>query len=137
MKLFVDHNIAPRVARALDVLFDEHEVTAKTDKFARDTPDAEWIGQLGKEGGWAVLSKDRAILRSKAERAALAERAAFRQAGLIGFFLEKAWERRSAAELTGRLLLRWDSLVTQFEQFEGSAVLFVPLKGTKIRVAPV
>ena len=127
----MDHNIAPRVARALDALFDEHEVVAKTDRFRPDTPDTEWIATLGAEGGWAVSSKDRRIVRNRAEREA------FRRADLVGFFLERAWERRGAAELTGRLLLRWDSLANQFAQFEGSAVLYVPITGSKIRVAPL
>lgn len=58
MKLLLDHNLSPKLARALQALFDDHEVVSLRDKFRDQTPDEEWITALDREGGWAVLTKD-------------------------------------------------------------------------------
>lgn len=73
MKLLVDHNLPPVMARAIHLLVerDGHEVTALRDRFPPDCPDIEWLGRLGMEGGWSVLSMDHMILRRPAERVAL------------------------------------------------------------------
>ena len=43
MKLLVDHNLSPRIARCLQALFEEHEIVALRDKFPPNTDDADWI----------------------------------------------------------------------------------------------
>jgi hypothetical protein len=79
----VDNDLPPRLARALHLIFegDGDEIIALRQKFGRgDIKDADWIGRLGAEGGWAVLSADRRIARQKPSREL------FIRAGLIGFF---------------------------------------------------
>jgi hypothetical protein len=47
-------------------------VEAHDDRFAMNTPDAEWLAAVG-ERGWVVLTKDKAIRRNALEREALLE----------------------------------------------------------------
>ena len=81
MKLLVDHNLPPRLASALHIIFEpHHEIVALREKFGRsDLTDEEWIVRLGREGGWAVLSKDMNIAKKKPSRDL------FIGAGLVGF----------------------------------------------------
>lgn len=105
MRLLVDHNISPYIARALAAMAeaDGHEVMAKRDKF--DTTgsvlDTEWLSVLGQEGGWAFLSDDHRIYRNPQERAAMLG------APVIGFFMEPAWRKRNVTEYerAARLIL--------------------------------
>jgi hypothetical protein len=58
LKLLLDHNLAPRIARALNALFDgEHQIVALRDKFSPNTTDAAWIDVLDQDRGWAVLTR--------------------------------------------------------------------------------
>jgi predicted nuclease of predicted toxin-antitoxin system len=54
LKLLLDHNLSPRLAKALDTLFVAHEIIALRDKFLADVTDVDWITALDREGGWAV-----------------------------------------------------------------------------------
>lgn len=56
MKLLLDHNLSPKLARALQAIFDEHTIVPLRDRFEKDTTDEAWISALDKEGGWAVLT---------------------------------------------------------------------------------
>jgi PIN like domain len=85
VRLLIDHNISPYIARALAAMAepDGHEVKAKRDKFETSAmTDSEWLSILGREGGWAFLSDDHRIYRNPQERSAMLA------AKLIGFFLE-------------------------------------------------
>ena len=70
MKLLVDHNLPPRLAEALNIIFAPNDdIVALRVKFGRsDVADEVWIPVLGKEGGWAVLSADMNIARKKPSR---------------------------------------------------------------------
>jgi predicted nuclease of predicted toxin-antitoxin system len=68
LKLLLDHNLAPRLARSLQALFEEHVIVSLGEKFAVDTTDVEWIRVLDREGGWAVLTKDLRIKTRPQER---------------------------------------------------------------------
>lgn len=67
MKVLLDHNLPPRLAVALNTIFEpEDEVISLKEKFGRsDLSDADWITKLGAEGGWAVLSADMRIAKKK------------------------------------------------------------------------
>jgi putative NADPH-quinone reductase len=69
LKVFFDNNLSPHLAHALDVLLgpEGDRVVHLTDRFRRDTEDREWLGALGSEGGWVVISADRRIHRSRIE----------------------------------------------------------------------
>jgi hypothetical protein len=69
-------------------------VEAKFDKFDGNTsvPDTEWLGLLGREGGWAFVPDDHRIYKNPQERSAMLA------ARVIGFFLEPAWRKRNVTE---------------------------------------
>ena len=58
MKLPIDNNLPPRLARSLNILFVDHEVVALREKFQTDATDIDWVTALDREGGWAVLTRD-------------------------------------------------------------------------------
>lgn len=108
MKLLVDNNLSPKLARGLAALFDgEHEVQHIRDKFGTGSlPDEEWIERLGREGGWCVLSGDRRIATRKPSRDL------FLRSNLIGFFLLPAVLDLPLNKQAARLLTIWPTLET-------------------------
>jgi hypothetical protein len=98
LKLLLDHNLSPRLARALAALFVDHEIVALRDKFPADIADVDWIGGLDREGGWAVLTKDLRIRQRPHERAALD------RSRIVYFFLARAWMKFTVEETAARLI---------------------------------
>lgn len=107
MKVLIDHNISPHIARALGCIAAPHghQVSAKSDRFDTSTSvtDVEWFGILRREGGWAFVSDDQRIFKHPIERTAMIG------ARVIGSFFEPAWRKRNVREYerTARLLLWW------------------------------
>jgi PIN like domain len=125
VKVFVDHNISPRVARALAALFaGEHECVALRDKFRNNITDIDWIASLSNEDRWVVISGDRRIRRNKAEYRA------FRKSRLIGFFLSKGLQKASVVKQTERILAQWNAIENQFASVQGGAIFELQMKGT-------
>lgn len=128
MKLLVDHNLPPRLAAALHTIFEPtHEIVALRSKFGRsDLKDEEWIGALGKEGGWAVLSADMAIAKKKPSRDL------FLGAGLVGFFFSPAMQKWPLNRQAARVLVIWQDMVT-LKGAVASGVYEMPASGGKFR----
>lgn len=126
MKLLFDNNLSPRVARAINELIrgSGDEAAALRDKYAAATPDTEWIAALAAEGGWSVVSGDLRIARNRAERAA------WMQTSLVGFFLEPALLRLDPVHQTSRLLLWLPVLERQISLITGPALFALPLRST-------
>ena len=81
MKVIVDENLSPALARALNALFaGQHEFAHIRDKFGASVKDVDWIGRLSNEGRWIVISGDANITKRKAEQST------FRNSRLTGFF---------------------------------------------------
>lgn len=92
MKLFVDNNLPPSLAKALDALITPYRAVHLRDKFQPHTADLEWIATLKQEGQWAILSQDQ-FRESTAERKALAE------SGLVVYWLSgKQWNKLPSLE---------------------------------------
>lgn len=129
MKLLVDHNLSPYLARAVGIVVaaDGNEVVPLEDKFPRAISDIDWMSALANEGGWAFLTDDHRIRRNAAERAAL------RRTRLTGFFLASGWRKLPTVEKTGRLLLKWHVLVQVHDMMEPGALLEVAVKGAKLK----
>ncbi|EJW09445.1 hypothetical protein A33M_1346 [Rhodovulum sp. PH10] len=128
MKVFFDHNMSPAIARALDELFKhEHEIRTLTDKFSRDAPDVEWIGELSREGQWIVFSGDRRITRNRAEYNT------FRASNLIGLFLAPGLQKAPVIKQMERILALWPTVETLTRTVQGGAVFEVPMKGSRLR----
>jgi PIN like domain len=136
VRLLVDHNVSPYIARALAVMAepDGHEVKAKRDKFEASVPipDTEWLGVLGREGGWAFLSDDHRIYSNPQERGAMLA------ARVIGFFLEPAWRKRNVTEYerAARLILWLPRLAQQCEAVAPPAAYKLPFRHTS-RLRPI
>jgi hypothetical protein len=110
LKLLVDHNLSPRLARCLQALFEgDHQIVALTEKFATDVSDLEWISALDDEGGWAVVTKDLRIRTRPHERAALD------RSRIIYFFLAGSWRRYSVEETAARLIRLVPKMAMQTE----------------------
>jgi hypothetical protein len=112
LKLLLDNNLAPRIARSLDSLFEEHTVSALRDQFAANTPDVEWIKALSERGGCAVLTRDLHIRTRPHERAALDN------ARIVFFFLGSGWQKLSVEETTVRLIRLIPKMAAQTELTE-------------------
>ncbi len=84
MKFFFDRNWSKYLASAIRELSKPEgiEVIHHDEKFAKDCSDTEWIGKLGDEGNWAVVTKDR-LTRNPAEREAL------KRTGMLVFIFTK------------------------------------------------
>jgi hypothetical protein len=99
LKLLLDHNLSPRIARTLQALFaDDHTIIALREKFSTSVTDVGWITALDADGGWAVLTKDLSI-RSRPH-----ERAALDRSRIVYFFLSGSWNRYSVEETAWRLI---------------------------------
>jgi hypothetical protein len=137
VKVLIDHNISPHIAHALAAMAapDGHTVEAKSDKFDTSVPltDAEWLGVLGREGGWAFISDDHRIYRNPQERSAMLK------ARLIGFFLMPAWRKgQSEFQRAARLILWWPRLAQQCEAVAPPAAYQVPIRpGSQLRQLPL
>ena len=108
MKLFIDNNLPPRLARGLAALFQgDHEVVCHRDKYG-DTHllDEEWIPALGVEGDWVVLSGDLNIARRRPQREL------FFRSRLVGFFPRAAVMELPLPKKAARILGVWDRMVS-------------------------
>src|SRR5262245_51213362 len=57
VKVLVDENLSPALAKALDALFDgEHEIVHLRERFGSAVTDLVWIETLSNDGRWAVIS---------------------------------------------------------------------------------
>ena len=128
MKVFFDHNISPKMARAFNELFKyQHEVIALRDRFPMNVSDLVWIETLSKEDRWVVISGDRRITKSKTEYAA------FRNSKLIGFFLSAGLHKSKVTKQAERILAQWDGIESLYATVKSGAVFELQMKGTLIR----
>lgn len=106
MKVFVDNNLPPDLARGLDALFaTDHHVICHRDKFGKThIADEEWIEALAAEGEWVVLSGDLNIARKRPSREL------FYRSHLVGFFPRKAVMELPIAKKASRILFIWDRM---------------------------
>lgn len=128
MKVLIDENLPPALARSLQALFiGEHEIVHLRDRFGEGVTDSEWIEALNHEGGWIVISGDRRISRNPTERAA------FRASNVVGFFLSKGLYKANTVKQMERLLALWPTINTQAPLVAGGAMFELPMRSTKLR----
>jgi|SRR5579872_2501123 len=124
MRFFLDNCLAVRHARALNELFSpDHQFAHLQDKFKPDTPDIEWIPELGREGNWVIISGDYRIGKSEHEKAA------WHQSGLTAFFLAKGWTNISPPQQHAKLTLAIPDIVECAEKSKPGTGFMVSLKG--------
>ena len=127
MKFFIDNNLPPAWAKALDALDDTHTVTHLRDKFPPDVTDIDWIQALSGEGGWYIISGDMRISRNQHEREA------WLRSGLVGFFLGKSWRSVKYWDQTWRFVRWWPNIVQQAELVTPPAAFEIPFGWGKFR----
>jgi hypothetical protein len=128
VKVLLDHNLSPRLARALNELFGEHhEVVSLREKFPPNTSDTDWIAALSAEGGWVVVSGDRSIARTRAEYEA------FRASKLLGFFLSRSLQKATVQTQMSRLLQLWDGMEALSKTARSGSMFELPMKSARIK----
>jgi hypothetical protein len=122
LKVFIDNNLSPYLARALHTLLEPEgdQATHLTDRFPPDTEDRAWIDALAAEGGWVVISADRRIHRNRLEREA------WRRSRLVVFFLSPQWRRLRNIEIAWRLLRWWPRIEETARLFSPPAAFELP-----------
>jgi len=127
VRVVIDENLSPALARALHALFaGEHEVAHIRDKFGPKVNDVDWITALSAEGRWIVISGDAKITKRKSEQAA------FRNSRLIGFFMSPALKGARVTRQMQRLLALWEDIEIIAERVAAGAMYELPISG-KIR----
>jgi hypothetical protein len=127
VKVIIDENLSPALAKALGALFaGEHEVDHVRIKFGPGVADAEWVTRLSEEGHWIVISGDARIARRKSEQAV------FRNSRLIGFFLAPALNSAKVTTQMQRLLALWDDIEVIAKRVASGSMYELPIRG-KIR----
>ena len=132
MNFLFDNNLSPALAKALNELSvaEPHEVIHLRDRFPPNTPDHVWIEELGKEGGWSIVSQDRLV------RASL-EKEALRRSRQTAFILQRGWAGLKHWEKSWHLVRWWPSIVEMSERVEGGA-FEVPVRFSgKGRLRPI
>ena len=84
----------------------------------------DWIAASGSEGGWPVISGNLRIRKNRAERAA------WMQTDLIGYFLEPSMAALPPVEQAARLLLRLSTIEAQNRIVRGPAMFSIPIRGS-------
>ncbi len=128
MKVLIDENLPPALARSLAALFvGRHEIVHLRDRFGPAVTDVEWITALGREGRWVVISGDRRITRNRAELQA------FRNSRLIGFFLSRGLHKAKTIKQMERILALWETIETQAGLVQGGAMFELPMTTSQLR----
>lgn len=128
MKVIVDENLPPALARALAALFiGEHEIIHIRDRFGPATTDIEWMTELNAEGSWVVLSGDKAISRNKAEQRL------FKSSKMIGFFFAPGLQKASLVKKLERLMAVWETIEKQVPLVRGGSMFEIQIRGDRLR----
>jgi hypothetical protein len=123
----VDENLPPALANALAALFvGVHEVTHIRHHFGAGVKDIQWIGELSRDGRWAVISGDRRITRVRAEYQA------FRDSRLVGFFLARGLYKATLIKQTERILALWPSIEQSMSIVEGGAMFELRMSSSRL-----
>lgn len=125
----VDNDLPPRLARALNIIFeaDGDEIVALREKYGRSNlKDHEWIEDLGREGGWAVLSADFRIAKQRPSREL------FIGAGLVGFFFPRTLQKAPLHKQAARVMNLWPAIRDQV-RLNANGCFEIPASGQKFR----
>ena len=124
MRFFLDNNLSPKVARALNALLEpEHSAHHLKELYSPNTPDEVWMTDLCNQSGWVILSGDSAISRNAHEVRA------WKEAGHPIFFLKPAWTHLQRWEAASKLFHRFPEILKLSQKAKPGDGFFVPLKG--------
>jgi hypothetical protein len=128
LKVLIDENLPPALARSLNALFaGKHEIIHVRERYGPGVTDLQWITELSTEGRWIIVSGDRRITRNKAEYNA------FRTSNLVGFFLSKGLYKSPLIKQMERLLALWPTIEAQSTLVQGGAMFELPMSSTRLK----
>ena len=123
MNYCFDANLPPALAYAIQALCDSEpdvHICHLKDYFEANTPDVEWLGQLGSDPDeWVVVTQDR--LNKNAH-----EIAARKESGVITFVLRKTWATQDFWSKAHRLVRWWPRIMEQANLVRGGSAFEVP-----------
>jgi len=131
MNFFLDNNLPPRLARALNILSepDGHSVVPFIDKCSDDNiKDVDWINELSKESDWVIITNDKQISKNAYERKAWLE------SGLTIFFLEKGWGNLHFWIVAWKLIKWWPDIINQAIKIKSNVGYRIPVTGKKMTI---
>lgn len=117
-----DNNLAPSLAQALAILGEE--ACHLQDEFAADCADKEWLAEIG-DRGWFLVTRDRNILKNKAEQAAL------RRHNVGAFFL--SGKGLSRWDLVQQVIRNWPRILELADSTHRPFAILIPPNGTKYK----
>ena len=128
MKFFLDNNLSPRFAQALEALEGEggNQVVHLRSKFSANAEDVDWIRSLAAEGNWVIISGDMRISQREGEREA------WLNSGMTAFFFAKGWMNIRFWDQAWRLIKWWPAIVEHAQKIRPGAGFLVPLKAAKL-----
>ncbi|PVE53985.1 MULTISPECIES: DUF5615 family PIN-like protein [Rhizobium/Agrobacterium group] len=128
MRVLIDENLPPALARSLSALFaGKHDIVHVRERYGPGVTDLQWINELSAEGKWIIISGDRRITRNKAEYNA------FRASNLVGFFLSKGLYKSPLIKQMERLLALWHTIEAQTALVQGGAMFELPMTSTRLK----
>jgi hypothetical protein len=124
VRFFLDNNLSPKVARALNALLEpEHSAHHLKDLYPADTLDEVWMTDLGTQPDWVILSGDSAITRNPHEVRA------WKEAGHPIFFLKPGWTHLPRWDSASKLFHRFPEILKLAQKAKPGDGFFVPIKG--------
>jgi hypothetical protein len=108
------------------LFIEDHKIVALKEKFPLNVADVDWIKELDKEGGWAVLTKDLRIRTRPHERAALD------RSRIVYFFLAGSWRKYKVEETAARLIRLVPLMAAQTALIERGR-FELPIRGARLR----
>jgi hypothetical protein len=134
LKVLLDNNLSPYLARSLNVLLEPEgdQVAHLTELFPPGIEDRTWMSTLAEKGGWIVISADRQIFRNRLEREV------WRRGRLVVFFLAQQWSHARNVEIAWRLLRWWPRIRDQVAIVAAPAAFEVPFayRAGRLKVLP-
>lgn len=112
MKIRLDENLSPRVAKALLALTENREgfeVSHVRQVHGPKTDDADWMMAFAEDGGTAIVSGDYNILKNWPNLIA------YKESGLIGFFPTPTFNGLAGYAKAALLIRWWPAIVERIQ----------------------
>ena len=129
MKFFLDNCLSPAYARALRELaaIQEYGIVHLREMLEPGTQDVTWIGILGEEKDWVIMSDDPRISRNKAERRA------WHESGLTAFFFSDDFSRRGYWKQAADIVRWWPEIVLKARGSPTGTDYLIPVKSSEMK----
>jgi len=124
VRFFFDNNLAPKLAKSLQVLVEpEHQVVHLKDRFSSNAPDEVWIDALSAEEAWIIISGDLRIRKNPHVMEA------WKAAGHTVFFLKPGWINLSLWTQTWKFVKCFPDIVRAAKKARRGSEFFVATNG--------